>query len=511
MKQLVTNIGVLIALLLVSISANAYDFEVDGWYYNVMSLDDMTCAVTHGSEKSNSYSGTTIQVPATVTYRGRKFSVTRIGDSAFYECENLQEVILPETVTQIGVMAFYCCSNMERINLLNTVRYIGASAFSGCEKLKSVSIPDSLRYFSDYLFEGCKALKEIVIPPNIKDIGEEFIAYSGVERCIIEDGEDVLSMRGAYVATMDTSAVCGSFSKSHIKYLYLGRNFYSKQYLFTGGYYRKTPFLGVESIEEVVVGKYVTELPINTFVGVGRYIEYEYYPFLPNLAKVKILDSDNGLRFVKKWGKYENDFRNVKSAVIERNIRYDESDGYDAFFCDGTIEDVELSKNFTTVYKEMFSFCKKLKTVKLGDNVTTILDKAFERTDNLMKIILTTEQPPVFEGSPGFTNYQYLNAEVLVPDGSLQLYKAADCWKKFWNIKGFSSGIENVGRGNGAMSIIAESGSIRVLNKEDGDVVRVYSVSGTKVAETSENMVANLHKGAYIVTIGSKTYKVLVR
>ena len=41
----------LTTILCASLSASAYDFEIDGIYYEVISLTDLTCAVTSGDNK----------------------------------------------------------------------------------------------------------------------------------------------------------------------------------------------------------------------------------------------------------------------------------------------------------------------------------------------------------------------------------------------------------------------------------------------------------------------------
>ena len=87
-----------IVVLCTSLSAYSYAFEVDGIYYNVISLDDMTCEVTKGDEK---YSGD-IVIPSEVTYKNRKFAVTEIGSDAFYECSSLTYETIPDSVTEIG-------------------------------------------------------------------------------------------------------------------------------------------------------------------------------------------------------------------------------------------------------------------------------------------------------------------------------------------------------------------------------------------------------------------------
>ena len=68
-----------IAMLLCSVMANAYDFEVDGIYYNIISSTNLTVGVTYGEKK---YSGEII-IPSNITYQSRTLNVVSIQASAF--------------------------------------------------------------------------------------------------------------------------------------------------------------------------------------------------------------------------------------------------------------------------------------------------------------------------------------------------------------------------------------------------------------------------------------------
>ncbi len=63
----------------------AYTAKIDGIYYN---FSDSKAEVTYGTTTSNSYSGD-VAIPATVTYNGSSYSVTSIGNYAFYGCSGL--------------------------------------------------------------------------------------------------------------------------------------------------------------------------------------------------------------------------------------------------------------------------------------------------------------------------------------------------------------------------------------------------------------------------------------
>ena len=116
-------------VFLLPCSTFAYDFEVDGIYYNRNA--SRTASVTYRNTSYNSYRGV-VQIPNEVTYDGVTYSVTRIGDEAFRRCSSLTEVTILNGVTSIGDEAFYGCSSLTEVTIPNSVTSIGKNAFYGC-------------------------------------------------------------------------------------------------------------------------------------------------------------------------------------------------------------------------------------------------------------------------------------------------------------------------------------------------------------------------------------------
>ena len=84
----------------------------------------------------NSFSGELV-IPRQIN--GLSFN---IGDFAFYDCSQIESIVIPEGVTSIGAFAFSGCRNLESITLPSTITYISQSAFDGCYKLSSIHISD---------------------------------------------------------------------------------------------------------------------------------------------------------------------------------------------------------------------------------------------------------------------------------------------------------------------------------------------------------------------------------
>ena len=123
----------------------AEQFEVDGIYYNY--LGDNNVAVTYKGSSSgaynNEYSGEVI-IPSTVTYKGTTYSVTSIGNSAFYDCSSLTSVTIPESVTSIGESAFLECTSLTSITIPDSMTSIGWYAFSECSALTSITFEGTI-------------------------------------------------------------------------------------------------------------------------------------------------------------------------------------------------------------------------------------------------------------------------------------------------------------------------------------------------------------------------------
>ena len=79
------------AVWLTALTAGAYDFVYNNIYYNITSSTDKTVSVTFKDTNYNSYSGN-VTIPSTVTNNGTTYSVTSIGNHAFYKCTALTSV-----------------------------------------------------------------------------------------------------------------------------------------------------------------------------------------------------------------------------------------------------------------------------------------------------------------------------------------------------------------------------------------------------------------------------------
>ena len=115
------------------------------------------------------YEGTATKVKIASTYQG--VPVTEMGNSAFYNQDKMEEVILPNTVTTIERSAFAYCYSLTKVNIPDGVTSIGASAFRDCRNLTDVNIPDGVTVIEEKVFAYCNSLTDVSIPDGVTSIG----------------------------------------------------------------------------------------------------------------------------------------------------------------------------------------------------------------------------------------------------------------------------------------------------------------------------------------------------
>ena len=378
----------LILSLFSSFSALAYDCKVDGIYYD-LNNDDKTASVTYmglyTSDNKDAYVGNII-IPESITHSGTTYSVTSIGDNAFWGCSGLTSVTIPNSVSYIGKYAFASCSGLTSVTIPNSVTSIGECAFASCSGLTSVTIPNSVSYIGEAAFGGCSGLTSVTVDKNNG-------TYDSRDNCnaIIETSTNKLIV-GCKNTTIPNSVTS------------IGDR----------------AFASCSGLTSVTIPNSVTSIGGYAFSGCS------------GLTSVTV-DKNNGTY----------DSRNNCNAIIETSTNKlivgcnntiipnsVTSIGDGAFaYCSG-LTSVTIPNSVTSIGEFAFSDCSGLTSVAIPNSVTSIGDGAFASCSGLTSVTIPNSVTSIgswtFYGCSGLTSVTF-NAEKCTYMGSDSYPVFNDC------------------------------------------------------------------------------------
>lgn len=167
-----------------ALSVQAYDFQYNGLFYNIISETERTVALAPPPD-SKLYAGSFV-IPESVTQNvtGITYKVIAIGDNAFSYCSMLTSITIPESVTTIGDYAFSKCAKLyEFICKPIDAPRIGGSSYDGISSWCKLYVPKGSTgydawssYFAEIIevdFGGIDAPREVT--ETIRIIGRNLM------------------------------------------------------------------------------------------------------------------------------------------------------------------------------------------------------------------------------------------------------------------------------------------------------------------------------------------------
>ena len=206
---LVIVIGLITSIPVTSSAANINNLS---FYFD----NDLYGYVVYECEKGASGS---LTIPS--TYNG--YSVKAIDKYAFYNCQYLTSVTIPNTVTEIYMGAFENCPKLTSVSLGSSVRNIDSDAFYDCVQLSSITFPNSVKIIGQSSFQNCRSLKSVTIPNSVEHLGAyAFMNCTNITNVTMGNGLTCINESSFESCTKLNSVVIGS--KVSVIYAYAFAN-----------------------------------------------------------------------------------------------------------------------------------------------------------------------------------------------------------------------------------------------------------------------------------------------
>lgn len=355
-------------------------------------------------EKSNTYTvtgiGTFSDTDLVIPYTHNDLPVTSIGRYAFFNCDSLTSIIIPNSVTTIGWGAFESCSVLTSITIPDGVISISYDAFSQCDSITSVNylgtleqwcnisfseydsnplrganlylngeivtslvMPDTITEIKECVFGGCTSITSLTIPSSVTSIGNYAFACRALTKV-------------NYLGTIEQWCNM-SFDDYYANPLNYGANLY----------------LNGEIVTNLVIPSTITEIKDNAFDGCTSITSVT----IPN-SVISIGDS----AFVN--------CDSLTNIVIPNSVIWI---GEWAFaYCD-SLTNAIIGNGVERMYEGAFACCPSLKNVTIGNSVIFLASYTFKDCTSLTNIVIPNSITQIggctFEGCTSLTSVTFEN------------------------------------------------------------------------------------------------------
>lgn len=292
-------------------------------------------------------------------------NVTAISVGAFESKSTIQKVSFAgaSKLQSIGSKGFYECSSLVNIVLPKGLQLIGTHAFDFCTSLETIIIPEGVTTIEDYAFANCRNLKSVSLPSTLTELGEQVFANCNELETITSKSDNFVVENGA-LYNADKSVL----------YKYIPTN-QSKSYEApeTLKEVKAYAFENCANLTSIVIGKSVTKMGVNAFIGCEALVEVTV-PFLGSSPAAK--DSAIFAYFFDK----------VPSTITSVTVLGGEIIPVKAFDACTKIKTLVVGEGVTRIGELAFRSCTGLREVVLPSSIKTISSGAFTGCNKVGKI-----------------------------------------------------------------------------------------------------------------------------
>ena len=393
-------------------------------------------------------------------------TIKTISNSAFYYCRGIKEMTLPESVTKIGDRAFLGCSALEKINVPKNVTSIGTEAFATAEN--QTSVLKEVYYdvagtpsLSAYTFARSGRQGEginFIFGDNVTVIPNKLLAY---------DIETQSSAANNYTPSLLADATLSPKVKS----ITIGKSVTTIQnYAFNN-----LQSLEVLNLNAVALSDYATDFYNKSFFNMGASGSGITLNVGKDVTRIP------GFFFACVDTNHTNTAIYLKKIVFEEGSKCTEI-AKRAFNGCYLLESVNLPEGLTTIAERAFVACNSLKGIDLPSTLTSMGEAAFGNCSSITRVVIPDKLAVV----PSDAFYECLSLkEVTISDGVTEI-----CSEAFWDCP---ITVLNIGENSKLTTI----GSSAFTNAR---MVSVYIPSGLTTYDSSFYGAETINKSSLNIT-----------
>ena len=551
MKNLLKLTLLMLALLLPA-TANAYDFEVDGIYYNI--TDGHACVTYNNSSSYNgSYSGE-VTIPETVRWGNNTFTVSEIGVRAFSKCYDLYKINMPKTITVIGDYAFANCQEVTNFALPENIEIIGSHAFYNT-RFAYVYFPASLRIIGESPFDGrwdaC---------PDAEDYcwatyPYEYIVDSNNNYFSSEDGllfnKEKTVLIDIPIAKSGTINIPNSVTECYDEFDFYSitrinvniKTWYEMDFKYAPKYYYYTYDEDDNEVRHNLVYSNNTAIPYSGDITIPSNVtrigsrvfknnnsDYDYYPWMSvsipnsvteigdaafsNCRGLTSIDIPNSVASIGNSAFYN--CSGLTSIIVDSgNPNYDSRNNCNAIIETATntliigCKNTVIPNSVTNIGNYAFYNCRGLSSVTIPNSVTSIGNYAFYDCRGLNDVFSYIKNPSaVSMGNDVFYRYpnNYTERKLHVPFSTDSTYQSNNKWSQYFgSIVEMDPVLATSIELNETSAEITEGGTMQltatVLPEDATDKTVTWVSSDESVATVDENgLVTAVSPGTATIT-----------
>lgn len=348
------------------------------------SLDDQGVLTIGGEGEMNNFTNPTNTNATLPSWNPWKSKIKRVvieggvafvGNYAFYEYDNLEDVAFGEGVKRLGNRVFFGCTGLKKLELPESMEQIGdawtnysdyGATFCGCSGITELTVPTNMKFLAANSFTNTKIEK---INWNAIDCDADVVSYSNYEvfgYCPIREvyfGDKVKSVPASIFAGRGSLTIV----KTSGTIEYVGANAF-----------KGTSWLGAQELDKMV------------------YIDYAAYQYRQNTQTAEPISFEfpEGTKSITTSA-FQNNKLLVKVTIPHSMDRIGEN------VFDGCSSLGEVVWNADSVNNDRCRFSKSLYKISIGDKVRVIPDYFLYQCTGLAEIKLPESVESIGESAFG--------------------------------------------------------------------------------------------------------------